>query len=446
MSKPHPLSSIIPLAELDIFNVPPTQSSVIETLISEVRPLQPLEDIISMIEFEFSSGLDEYIMLSEMKFSLQLQVDIKKTSGDIVEADWNNCSITNNLLHSIFKTAEMSINNKIITQSPQHYGYKSYFENILGYTHDAKIALATSWGLFLDQDCKETFDSDDNLCTILKPSTPIDKTGKGKIIDLCGKLHLDMCMQPKALLGGTKVNIKLIPNNKEFYLTFKTGTSIKNVRFLKAFLTVPKLKVNPLIVEAQNFALTKGTAKYPITRGEIKQINIPAGQTDIIIPNHFSGKFPRRIFITLLENAAFNGTLEKNPFNFKTYNLNFLTTFKDGVQYPNIPYTPDFDQNIYTREFLSVFEALNVFNTDCYLTLERGFYPKGNAIYGINYASDLCDDYMKAGYIDPKKEGALGFHIKFKQAPTDSVVMLVYFELDSFIEIDINRQVFTDYN
>lgn len=445
MSKPHPLSSIIPLAELDIFNVPPTQASVVETLMSEVRPLQPLEDNFSMIEFEFSSGLDEYVMLSEMKFNFQIQIDIKKNAGDIVAADWEKCSITNNLLHSIFKTAQMSINNKIITQSPQHYAYKAYFENLLGYTHDAKIALTTSWGFFLDQDSKESFDNDDNVSTILKPST-IDKTGKGKIIDLCGKLHLDMCMQPKALLGGTKVNIKLIPNVKEFYLTFKPDVQIRNVRFIKATLSVPKLKLNPLIVEAQNLALAKGNAKYPITRGEIKQINIPAGQTDIIIPNHFSGQFPRRIFVTFVENSAFNGDLNKNPFNFKTYKLNYLTTYKDGVQYPSIPYTPDFDLNKYTREYLSVFDTLNVFNADCYLTMERSFYTRGNTIYGINYASDLCDDYLKSGYIDPKKEGALGFHIKFKEAPTDTVVMIVYFELDSFIEIDINRQVFTDFN
>lgn len=445
MSLPHPLSTIIPLAELDLFHVPPTQSSVFETITPIVRPERPLEDNQSPIEFEFKNELDEYCMLSEVKFHFQLQVDIKKTSGDVTADDWKKISITNNFLHSLFKTAELRVNDKILTLSPQNYAYKAYFENSLGYTWDSKQSLTGSWGMFLDSDVKESFDDDDKVCEMLTPTT-IAKDGTGKIIDLIGKLHFDLFMQPKALIGGTLVRIQLVPNQKEFYLNIKTGISIKNIKFLKAHLTVPKLKVNPLIVDAQNSALTKGNAKYAITRGEVKQFNIPKGQTDIIIPNVYNGQIPRRMFIVFLKNEAFNGSLSENPYNFKNYNVNYLTTYKDGVSIPSVPFTPDYEQNTFTREYLSVFEALNLFNTDCYLNIERNFFAKGNAIYGINYAADLCDDYMKSGYIDPKKNGNIAIHVGFKQAPTDTVVMLVYGELDNFIEFDINRQVYTDYN
>lgn len=446
MSKPHPYSSVIPIAELDVFGVPPTQGSIQETIITEVRPLQPIVSENQTIEFEFSSGIDEYVMLRDMKFNFQLQVDLKKGTTDITVDDWKKCSITNNLLHSIFKNVEMTLNNKVLTLSPQNYAYKAYFENLLGYTNDSTYGLTTSWGFFQDQHLKESFSDTENISKILRPDT-IDKNGKGKIIDLTGKLHLDLCMQPKALLGNSKINIKLTPNSKDFFLTCKSGVTISKINFLKASLFVPKLKVNQQVVDAHNISLSKGmNARYPITRGEVQHINLPTGQTDIIIPNHHNGQMPRRIFVGVVKNSSFNGKLDENPFNFGTNDLNYLTTYRDGVQCPSIPFTPDFSNNIFTREYLSLFEALNLFNTDSYLTIERSWYKKGNAIYGINYTADQCDDYLKGGYMDPRKIGTLGFHLKFKQASSTPLVLIVYSEYDNFIEIDINRNVFTDYN
>ena len=155
----------------------------------------------------------------------------------------------------------------------------------------------------------------------------------------------------------------------------------------------------------------KGNAKYPITRGEIKTFNIPTGQTDIMIDHAFDGQLPRRLVLTMVKSDAYNGDLKLNPYEFQHNRLNYLAAHINGIQYPSIPYTPDFDNNIFTREFLSIFETLNIMTTDCYLNFNRGDFKSGCVMFRFNFASDSCDHYLKSGYIDPKKDGTMGFHL-----------------------------------
>ena len=165
-----------------------------------------------------------------------------------------------------------------------------------------------------------------------------------------------------------------------------------------------------------------------------------------MIDHAFDGQIPRRLVLTMVKSDAYNGDLKLNPYEFQHNRLNYLAAHINGIQYPSIPYTPDFDNNIFTKEFLSIFETLNIMTTDCYLNFNRGDFKSGCAMFGFNFASDSCDDYLKSGYIDPKKEGTMGFHLKFKSAPTSSMVLVIYAEFDNFVEIDINRQVTTDYH
>ena len=150
MSKPHNLSSIAALGALDIFEVPPTQDSVIATLVTEHKPIGVLSDSTSMIEFEIKSGVDEYILLSETKLHLQVRVDMKKpdTNTALALTDWDKISVTNNFMHSFFKSAFLELNQKTITLAPDNYGYKAYLEGSLGYTADSIRGLTSSFGFF----------------------------------------------------------------------------------------------------------------------------------------------------------------------------------------------------------------------------------------------------------------------------------------------------------
>lgn len=103
MSVIHPLSSIIPLPEFDLFGVPPTQTTVEYDIVSEHRPISALSSS-AFIEFNVSSGIDEYIRLRDSMLYIKLRVNIEKPlKAEVKSEDWKNVSTINNLSQSLFK-------------------------------------------------------------------------------------------------------------------------------------------------------------------------------------------------------------------------------------------------------------------------------------------------------------------------------------------------------
>jgi len=83
-------------------------------------------------------------------------------------------------------------------------------------------------------------------------------------------------------------------------------------------LTVPSCHIDmPSVFLAHATALERGTAKYPTRRVVCKSFAIPQNYLDVNHEKLFSGQLPTRIVVGLVDNRAFNGHREQNPFNFQ---------------------------------------------------------------------------------------------------------------------------------
>jgi hypothetical protein len=342
----------------------------------------------------------------------------------------------------MFKQLDLEIDDKSITLSPQTYPYKARFEFDLGFTDDAKKSHLTAAGAYNDID--EKTNTSEARSKLITPST-ITEDGKGVSIELMGKLHLDMAFQPRAILGGTKLKITLVPHYPNFYLMNKDQNLVPNVEFENVVFYAHRSKVNESVVHAHNVALTKATAKYPICRSMVKAFNINSGNHTISIDNALNGQLPRRVFIAMVTNDAFTGNFSKNPFRFEHFNLNHLALYVGGEQHPINGYNPDFENKLYVREYIGLFEALNQLNTDSTLLLSKEQWANGNTIFGFNFAPDLADDCNKMGYANPVKTGNLRIDLKFSKALTETINVLMYCEFDNLVEIDSNRSARPDY-
>ena len=83
---------------------------------------------------------DNYIRLD-----IQLYV-----RGKLVSGSGNNVNVSdhtvvvNNLLHSLFSQCTVVLNGTTITQSGEHYNYRSYLETLLTYGNDAAATHLTN--------------------------------------------------------------------------------------------------------------------------------------------------------------------------------------------------------------------------------------------------------------------------------------------------------------
>ena len=78
------------------------------------------------------------------------------------------------------------------------------------------------------------------------------------------------------------------------------------------------------IILAHEKALSKTIAKYPLTRVEVKAITMHSGIHEGTLDNVILGQLPKRIIVGFVENKAFNGDKNLNPFNFKNFHINYL--------------------------------------------------------------------------------------------------------------------------
>lgn len=428
------MSSATSLPEFDYFGVPQTQEAVDMDMVRRILPRDPTSAG-GPIEFIIENGPNEFLLFYETYLKLKLKVKLEKDTGSVAATDYDTCFPENYLLHSFFKQVEITIGDKIITMSSQNYPYRAYIETLLGCADTVKKTYLTA---------AKWYETDTEKKEIIKPST----VGAEKTISLKGRLHTDLTMQSRAMLGGLTIKIKLFPHDKpEFYMRAATGFKFA-VSIDSAYLEVHKAKVTKELFDGVNGVIRSShiPAKFPITRTIVKEFALSTTSLDHTIANMVTGQLPRRAFFFMVDNEALNGSYSKDPFEFKNNGLIQLSTYVDGFQYPELPFTPDFTTNQFEDEYLALFQVLNQNGTDCYLNIDPETFKDKKCIFAVNFAPDLSNGPGASGHVNPIQRGQLSAYLKFKSVLSTSTNLLVFMEFDNIIEIDEDQQVVTGYN
>ena len=259
---------------------------------------------------------------------------------------------------------------------------------------------------------------------------------------MMGRLHCDLFHQDRYLLNKTDIKLKLIRSPESFHLiTAAGGADVKTV-IEAASLWVRTVKVNPNITNGINKALSSGEhIKYPIRRSVVTSFTIPRGQMNISKGNVTSGQLPRRVVVGLVSNTSFNSSITENPFQFKHYNLNKLQLMVGDRLYPSTPLTPNYGGNEFLRCYMTLFEGTGMLNDDRGHCISRADYPKGYTLYCFDLTADMAD----GGHVDPIKHGDLRMDLHFNVALPETVNAVVYSEYDNVIQLDMSRNVITDF-
>lgn len=438
----HPNSCECNKSELDLFTLPPTQTAVEKSYFVEYRPLSTLSDS-GPIEFAISGSGEEYIDLSETYLQVTAKIskpngsDLEQTAtisdeGTVTGAD-ADIGPVNNWLHSLFSQVDVSLNERLITPSTNTYPYRAYIETLLTYGPAAKQSQLTQSLWYQDTAGHLEDTTSENVGFKQRRMWTLCS----KHVEMLGKLHLDLSFQEKPILNGVNIKMRLVRSKDSFSLMGQGKVEIKEVS-----LFVRKIKVHPSVQLGHIRALERAPAKYPIRRVETKVFSIPKGNLSANQENLFLGQLPKRIIIGLVDNKAFSGHKDKNPFNFQHYNIDFLALNVDGVQIPSKPLKPDFTNNLFIRSYSSLFMGTGQIGRDDGNQISRDDYAKGFTLFAFDLTPDLDD----SGHFHLIRQGNLRLELHFSTALTETINAIVYAEFDNVIEIDRARNVLFDYS
>lgn len=437
-------SCICTRAELELFETKPTQTAIESSRIEEIKPIVSIDQSDS-IEFQITTGQDDYLDLRETSLYLRGKI-VDEDGEDLAEKDGEALDVTamvfpvNYFIGSFFQQVEVTLGSQQIGASSSMYAYRAFLEATLTYNNDAKTHQLRTGGYY--KDTKEP----DKTGTTISDGSSSNKgavnrfkwTKFSKSFEAEGRIHNEMFLQDKLLLGRVRVSIRLTRHSPKFTLMSEENTANYQIKLEKARLKASIKTIASYVRVAHEERLLEVNAKYPVTRCEMRHFTKSAGLSDLSEANLATGELPRQIVIGLVETEAMTGKLNKNPFNFQHFNVRSLRLRVGGRDIPYGELRMDYANNIFLDGYNTLFRGTKMWMANQSNDISMENYKDGHALYVFNLAPGDSD----ANSFELVKTGSVSLDISLGEASAVSISIIAYLQYDSFVEIDADRNVY----
>ncbi|XP_046337264.2 uncharacterized protein F54H12.2-like [Haliotis rufescens] len=166
-----------------------------------------------------------------------------------------------------------------------------------------------------------------------------------KEVELTGRLHSDLFLQERYLLDVVPMKLELLQSPDEFFFMC-AADGVYKIALTKAEFYVRQLNIDSAVEETHVSCLNAGvTAKYPLSRVRVTAHDIPIGGRDFHNDQLIGGQLPKRVVLGLVDNSAYVGSKEKNPYNFKHYHVTMMKPKLNGQEVHGTEMKSDFSNN-----------------------------------------------------------------------------------------------------
>ena len=410
------------LQEISIFAPAPIDTSLQSKEWIEYRPVNQLSGN-SAIDFNIPPQSTSFIDMKSSVFIVKLR--LTKADNTPIEQD-EVVALSNLPLHTLFSQVEVSFQQIPLGHSGSNYPYKAYIDTILKTNRSQQEGPLTSQLFYQDTSDHDSTDAKTG------PNSGLFSrfwfTKGGAIVDLEGPLLIDLFQQPRLLINGVGIALKFWPSQNSFRIMSDAIVPDQKVQIVDARIKLCVQKLNNAVIMAHESVIQKEPALYPYLRSEIKTASIASGQYSFSADDMFQGLVPSRLIIGLVSSSAYIGDYKKSPFNFKTFDANYVGLFVDGQSLPTQPLQPNYDQ----KNYLECYRSLATFRSD--IDISREQYVKGYCLYVL----DLNPYYS----FNTKRKGHCRLEIKFAKPLEESVTVVMYATFPEVLYIDQARSVF----
>lgn len=425
-------------SELDLFKPRHVQTSILKTEEVPYKPLTSLENQ-SVIEFSCQGHGDTYLDLSSI--NLRLKIQLVNGDGTALKVDakgevGDGPGCVNNILHSLFRQVNVSLNGKTVNSADGNYSYRSYIETLLNYGEDAAKTHLELNGWYSDDGEMDKYAENAGW---VKRAEILKNSG---VVELYGKIHADMLNQPLLLLNNVILRIALTLNNPEFYMLSAADADKSIIKIVEATLYVKHCTINPNILVAHHKALERSNAKYHYKRCEVKSFTVGKGNS-INLDNIVLGQLPTSLIFLMVDNDAYTGKRTKNPFNFKNNNISSFSLFVNGAAVPNESIITKFkDSHQYAKAYSTIFSATGLINSPQSIMVTQNMFKNGYFLIVTDLTTDLSGIDSTSSLLN---QGNIRLEARFETPLENTVTCLIFLEYDATLEIDKNRNIIMDH-
>ena len=428
----------------------------------------------SPVEIVIPGSSADLVLLSQSRLHTKLR--ILNADGTPIGFDENgetkDVGLVNLAAHSIWRQIDLQLNGQIVSPNISiNYPYKAYIDVITDYTKEQKErGILQGHGFYADQ--AESFDSGSNF----GHNARVALTKHGQIVDFEAPLFLDVCKQNRAILNGVEILIKAYQSADEFRL-FNVSGETYQVEIVDCFFRACHIKLDPAAVVGINEQLKRSPAIYPLMTSSVKAYTIPSQSFTYALEDLFNSYVPAVLYVTFTSSAAYSGDYKLNPFHFRHFKVNYLDFSIDGKSCPGEALTPNFTEQLEWQEAETEGEDgqvvkkegkfiatgfINEYMNFC--SPRTGSSSGGDATRSVGGGGSEGDQhgagvsrldfsngyavfafrlkhYLSREAFSKLRRGYTRLNLRFSEALSEPVTILIYGQFENQFEIDLVRNV-----
>ena len=385
------------------------------------------------VEFRISGVIGSFIDLS----SLVLELSLKPVDGLTGEQlpDDINVGLVNGLANTLFKSASVFINEKMVESNPI-YNYSSYIKQLKSMNADSVKTLGHCGFFYDNANADNTVTKHYIAGSFANASGFVESKLMSSIktygVDMYFPLLLDISTLDMYLLDGVDVRIRLEMGNNNWILNSNTPHNISlNIR--KAKLWVDRVTPHYNALTALNQALTIKPVEYVFDKTLHKTYVIGANESSIMIDQPFGSCVPTTLTMVIVDMNAFSGSLSENGLYFDHADISNMHLTVNGTTVYNIntSFPNSFSQSYYETQKALGIDKSNLITYDS--------YKSGRAVFTFNFVNENVHDSLPV-----EISASLRINIQLGNRVTTPHVILLLAETVGLISLDSQRNVTCD--
>lgn len=402
-------------SELCIFDKPIPQVVIEHASFEDIYPMNSIASSKTDIEFFINGSQTEYLDLNDTLLYISLKV-IQRDGKDL--EDSASVLPSNYMFHTLFKDVILSFNSNRVEGGNGTYAQKALIETILNYSGDSKKTCLAAMGYFNNDSARKSMIS------------------KSKTYSLCSSLQLDFMDQPKYLIPGVNVHIRIKRSPAKFVLETEGEKLEPRYEIMDAKLIVRRVRVDPSVLIGHNIGLRKQNAVYPIRNKEIVSFALGKDSSSFYKEQIFGDRrLPNFLLVTFQSATQYNGTYSEPSWKFKHFDVKSLSLSRN-TDYRET-YSQDFGNDDYSCSYMqSIVRNMGYLdkNLNCGITLEdfKNKYPFFTFVLAPDF--DLNQSQVP-------QQGNLRLDVKFANPLNESIYVIIYGLFENEIQITSNKTI-----
>ena len=407
--------------------------------------LYPLNYTSKQGPWQYHSPQDDkhFIDLNTLTWNGKIRVINKKDpNSPVITANQTKditCSVVNNFIHSTVSKITYQLNDfQMGDSAPKSYSYRAYMDNLLSFSKGAKEQSLKYHGF--EQDTPGSFE-DVNKLTASNTNSGFKKRSElfctPNYFHFSVKLRIDLANIDQFLQPGVQLRFEIERNSDAFALLSDVGDDVTFEFEIKdSTIEFDKMIPTPEYLNHFETNILQEPLIYSYDKSQIHYFPYTANVNDLSIYSMFhTDKLPSYLVFGLVDNDAFDGSVSKNPYNFKHFDLKEFYLLVNGISVPTQPVklnitSMDYHQT-YVNEFL---DKLKLKNSNDSIGISADDWINGSFFWIVDLNVDKCCNFHEHN----SKGGTIHLKLQTKTALPKTTRLIVYSTSRERMSIDHN--------